>query len=73
MITLFLQKIIFLIYIHATNWVNSLINFLGNNEYITPNIEELIIDLKKSNVIKKRIEKVFTNRRYIRSNASENL
>ena len=24
----------------ATNWVNSLINFLGNNEYITPNIDQ---------------------------------
>ena len=57
----------------ATNWVNSLINFLGNNEYITPNIDQLIISLKKSVVIKKRIDKVFTPKRYIRSNASDSL
>ena len=57
----------------STNWVNKLIHFITNNEYYIPNIEELITDLKKSNIIKKRIEKVFTNRRFIRSNASQNL
>ena len=57
----------------STNWVNSFINFLGNNEYITPNIDQLIISLKKNVLIKKRIDKVFTPKRYIRSNASESL
>jgi len=57
----------------STNWVNKLIHFIINNEYHIPNIEELTADLKKSNIIKKRIEKVFTNRRFIRSNASQNL
>ena len=57
----------------STNWVNKLIHFITNNEYYIPNIEELTADLKKSNIIKKRIEKVFTNRRFIRSNASQNL
>ena len=47
----------------ATNWVNSLINFLGNNEYTTPNIDQLIISLKKNDVIKKRIDKVFYSKK----------
>ena len=37
----------------ATNWVNSLINFLGNNEYTTPNIDQLINSLKKECCYKK--------------------
>ena len=41
----------------STNWVNKLIHFIINNEYHIPNIEELTADLKKSNIIKKRIEK----------------
>jgi len=56
---------------HASNWVNSLIHFIGNNEYEIPTIVQLIGELKKSLTIKKRIEKVFTPRRFIRSNASE--
>lgn len=56
---------------HAANWVNSLIHFINNNEYEIPTIEQLIGDLKKSLTIKKRIEKVFTPRRFIRSNASK--
>lgn len=58
---------------HTANWVNSLINFINHNEYEIPTIEKLIGDLKKSVTIKKRIEKVFTPRRFIRSNASEML
>ena len=58
---------------HAANWVNSLIHFIKNNEYEIPTIGQLIGDLKKSITIKKRIEKVFTPRRFIRSNASEML
>jgi len=57
----------------ASNWVNSLIQFISNNEYEIPTILQLIGDLKKSAIIKKRIEKVFTPRRFIRSNASEML
>jgi len=55
----------------ASNWVNSLLHFINNNEYETPNIIQLIGELKKSTTIKKRIEKVFTPRRFIRSNASD--
>jgi len=56
---------------HAANWVNALIHFINNNEYEIPTIQQLVGDLKKSLTIKKRIEKVFTPRRFIRSNASE--
>ncbi len=56
---------------HASNWVNSLIQFIGSNEYEIPTIVQLLGSLKKSLTIKKRIEKVFTPRRFIRSNASE--
>ena len=59
--------------LNASNWVNSLIHFIANNEYETPTILQLIGSLKKSVTIKKRIEKVFTPRRFIRSNASEML
>lgn len=55
---------------HASNWVNSLIQFINANEYEIPTILKLIGELKKSVTIKKRIEKVFTPRRFIRSNAS---
>jgi len=58
---------------HAANWVNALIHFINNNEYEIPTIQQLVGDLKKSLTIKKRIEKVFTPRRFIRSNASEML
>jgi len=58
---------------HAAIWVNALIHFINNNEYEIPTIQQLIGDLKKSLTIKKRIEKVFTPRRFIRSNASEML
>ena len=56
---------------NASIWVNSLIHFLNNNDYDTPTIHELIGDLKKNITLKKRIEKVFTHRRFIRSQASE--
>ena len=56
---------------NASNWVNSLIQFVNSNEYEIPRILQLIGDLKKSVSLKKRIEKVFTPRRFIRSNASE--
>jgi DNA mismatch repair protein MutS2 len=59
--------------LNASNWVNSLIHFIANNEYEIPTIQQLIGSLKKSVTIKKRIEKVFTPRRFIRSNASEML
>jgi DNA mismatch repair protein MutS2 len=55
---------------NASNWVNSLIQFINANEYEIPTILMLIGELKKSVTIKKRIEKVFTPRRFIRSNAS---
>lgn len=55
----------------AANWVNSFIHFLNNNEYEVPTIFSLLGDLKKSITIKKLIEKVFTPRRFIRSNASK--
>jgi len=58
---------------NASNWVNSLIQFINSNEYEIPTILQLIGDLKKSVTLKKRIEKVFTPRRFIRSNASEML
>ncbi len=58
---------------NASNWVNSLIQFINSNEYEIPRIIQMIGDLKKSVAIKKRIEKVFTPRRFIRSNASQNL
>ena len=58
---------------NASNWVNSLLHFIGNNEYDIPNVLKLIGELKKSITIKKRIEKVFTPRRFIRSGASEML
>ena len=54
----------------ASNWINSLLQFIHNNEYEIPTILKLIGDLKKSVTIKKLIEKVFTPRRFIRSNAS---
>lgn len=57
----------------ASNWVNLLIHFIANNEYETSTIQQLIGSIKKSVTIKKRIEKVFTPRRFIRSNASEML
>ena len=58
---------------NASNWVNALIQFVNSNEYEIPTILQLIGDLKKSVTLKKRIEKVFTPRRFIRSNASEML
>ena len=58
---------------NASNWVNALIQFVNNNEYEIPTILQLIGELKKSATLKKRIEKVFTPRRFIRSNASEML
>lgn len=58
---------------NAAIWVNTLIHFVNNNEYEIPTIQQLIGDLKKSVTLKKRIEKVFTPRRFIRSNASEML
>ena len=58
---------------HASIWVNSLIHFINNNEYEIPRITALIGDLKKSLTIKKRIEKVFSPRRFIRPNASKTL
>lgn len=64
------EEQIFDIY-HASNWVNALIHFVNNNEFEIPTIRQLIGDLKKSLTIKKRIEKVFTPKRFIRSNASE--
>jgi len=57
--------------LNASNWVNTLIQFIHNNEYEIPTILLLIGDLKKSITIKKLIEKVFTPRRFIRSNASK--
>ena len=54
----------------ASNWINSLLQFIHNNEYEIPTILKLIGDLKKSVTIKKLIEKVFIPRRFIRSNAS---
>lgn len=57
--------------LNASNWINSLIQFIHNNEYEIPTILLLIGDLKKSITIKKLIEKVFTPRRFIRSNASK--
>ena len=56
---------------NASIWVNSLIHFLNNNDYDTPAILLMIGDLKKNIALKKRIEKVFTPRRVIRSQASE--
>ena len=56
---------------NASIWVNSLIHFLNNNDYDAPTIRQLIGDLKKNLTLKKRIEKVFTPRRFIRSQASD--
>ena len=56
---------------NASIWVNSLIHFLNNNDYNVPTIGKLIGDLKKNLTLKKRIEKVFTPRRFIRSQASD--
>lgn len=64
------EEQIFDIY-YASNWVNALIHFVNNNEFEIPTIRQLIGDLKKSLTVKKRIEKVFTPKRFIRSNASE--
>jgi len=58
---------------NASNWVNALIQFINSNEYEIPTILQLIGEMKKSVTLKKRIEKVFTPRRFIRSNASEML
>jgi DNA mismatch repair protein MutS2 len=58
---------------HASIWVNALIHFITNNEYVIPRISGFLGDLKKSQTIKKRIEKVFSPRRFIRPNASKNL
>jgi len=58
---------------NASNWVNTLIQFVNSNEYEIPTILQLIGGLRKSVTLKKRIEKVFTPRRFIRSNASEML
>lgn len=57
----------------ASIWVNSVLHFLNSNEYEVPNFIQIIGELKKSPTIKKRIEKVFTTRRYIRSSASTTL
>lgn len=54
----------------ASNWINSFLQFIHKNEYEIPTILKLIGDLKKSVTIKKLIEKVFTPRRFIRSDAS---
>lgn len=56
---------------HASIWVNALLHFISNNEYDIPKILRLLGDLKKSLSIKKRIEKVFSPRRFIRPNASK--
>ena len=56
---------------NASIWVNSLIHFLNNNDYNAPTIRQLVGDLKKNLTLKKRIEKVFTPRRFIRSQASD--
>lgn len=56
---------------NASIWVNSFIHFLNNNDYDAPTIRQLIGEIKKNHTIKKRIEKVFTTRRFIRSQASE--
>lgn len=56
---------------HASIWVNSLIHFITNNEYEIPRLTALVGDLKKSVTIKKRIEKVFSPRRFIRPKASQ--
>ena len=56
---------------NASIWVNSLIHFLNNNDYDAPTIRQLIGDFKKNLTLKKRIEKVFTQRRFIRSQASD--
>ena len=58
---------------HSSIWVNSLLHFINNNEYETPTILDVIGDLKKSLTLKKRIEKVFSPRRFIRPNASKAL
>jgi DNA mismatch repair protein MutS2 len=57
----------------ASVWVNKFLHFIHSNEYETPKIIELLGDLKKSSSIRKPIEKVFTPRRFIRSNASNEL
>lgn len=57
----------------ASVWVNQFLHFIQSNEYEIPTIVELLGSLKKSSSIKKLIEKVFTPRRFIRSNASEQL
>ena len=56
---------------NASIWVNSLIHFLNKNNYDAPTIRQLVGDLKKNLTLKKRIEKVFTPRRFIRSQASD--
>tara|TARA_Y100000385_G_scaffold291963_1_gene374762 strand:- start:4991 stop:7069 length:2079 start_codon:yes stop_codon:yes gene_type:complete len=57
----------------ASVWVNQFLHFIQSNEYETPKIVELLGDLKKSSSIRKPIEKVFTPRKFIRSNASDEL
>ena len=57
----------------ASVWINKFLNFINHNEYEIPSILELFEDLKKSSSIRKLIEKVFTPRRFIRSNASDKL
>jgi DNA mismatch repair protein MutS2 len=57
----------------ASVWVNQFLHFIQSNEYEIPKIVELLGDIKKSSSIRKLIEKVFTPRRFIRSNASDEL
>lgn len=57
----------------ASVWVNQFLHFIQSNEYEIPKIVELLGDIKKSSSIRKPIEKVFTPRRFIRSNASDEL
>lgn len=57
----------------ATNWVNDLIYFINHNDIEIPATRLLLGDLKKSLTIKNCIDKVFTPKRFIRSNASKNL
>ena len=57
----------------ASIWVNKFLHFIQSNEYEIPTILELLGDIKKSSSISKHIEKVFTPRRFIRSNASDQL
>ena len=44
---------------NASNWVNTLLHFINNNEYETPNLIHLIGELKKSVSIKKGLFYLF--------------